>query len=191
VGGRQLKTPPGRSTRPTADRVREAMFASIESSEGPLAGLRFLDVYAGSGAVGLEARSRGAAAVTLVEFDRMVAAMISANARALQLDAITVLCTRAERLGRQPRPAAGFDIAFLDPPYDVAPERLVGVVAELRDHAWLAPNALVVVERSSRDPDWVWPPGITATRERRYGETTLWYGRHNGTDRFAPGREDT
>jgi 16S rRNA (guanine966-N2)-methyltransferase len=186
AGGRQIKTPSQRTTRPTSDRVREALFASIESSEGPLAGLRFLDVYAGSGAVGLEARSRGASAVTLVEFDRSIASLISANASVLRLDALTVLCTRAERLVQQPRPTAGFDVAFLDPPYDLASDRLVRVVADLRDAGWLAPDALVVVERSSRDPDWVWPARITALRERRYGETTLWYGRNNdGMDGVA------
>ncbi len=182
VGGRVIRTPAGTTTRPTSDRVREALFSSIEASEGTLDGTTFLDVYAGSGAVGLEARSRGAAGVTLVEFDRSVAALVSANARTLRLDAITVICTRAERLPAQPRPAAGFDVAFLDPPYELPSGDLAQVVHGLRAARWFADDALVVVERSSRDEPWVWPDGIERLRERRYGETTLWYGRNGRPD---------
>jgi 16S rRNA (guanine966-N2)-methyltransferase len=193
VGGRVIRTPGGTTTRPTSDRVREALFSSIEASEGTLEGTTFLDVYAGSGAVGLEARSRGAAGVTLVEFDRAVAALVSANARTLRLDAITVICTRAERLDSQPRPAAGFDVAFLDPPYDLPSADLARVVGGLRTARWFAEDALIVVERSSRDRPWLWPEGIKGLRERRYGETTLWYGRNGRPEEVGnppPGGDD-
>src|SRR3990170_2743067 len=91
AGGRRLSTPRGLNTRPTSDRVREALFSAIEAWCGSLAGLRFLDLYAGSGAVGLEARSRGAGVVTLVEQDRRTAALISDNARALGFTRANVL----------------------------------------------------------------------------------------------------
>jgi 16S rRNA (guanine966-N2)-methyltransferase len=190
VGGRVVRTPAGSATRPTSDRVREALFSSIEASEGSLVGTRFLDVYAGSGAVGLEARSRGAVGVTLVESDRTVAALVSANARSLRLDAVTVICTRAERLDAQPRPDSGFDVAFLDPPYELPSADLARVVGSLRAARWLTDDALVVVERSSRDEPWVWPGGIEGLRERRYGETTLWYGRNGHPDDEPPGGDD-
>jgi 16S rRNA (guanine966-N2)-methyltransferase len=187
VGGRVLRTPAGWGTRPTSDRVREALFSSIQASEGPLEGTTFLDVYAGSGAVGLEARSRGAVAVTLVESDRTVTALVRANASALRLDGITVICSRAERLDAQPRPVSGFDIAFLDPPYELPSADLASVVCRLRAARWFADHALVVVERSSRDEPWVWPDGLDGLRERGYGETTLWYGRNGRRDQ-ADGR---
>ncbi len=178
AGGRLVKTPTGRATRPTTDRVREALFSSIEASEGSLEGLRFLDLYAGSGAVGLEARSRGALAVTLVEVDRSAASMIHANARALQLNALTVICARAERAMRRPPPASGFDVAFLDPPYDVATADVEAVVGRLQVTGWLAQGALVIVERATRAAPWTWPDGLEEMRWKAYGETTLWYGRN-------------
>ena len=91
AGGRRIKTPAGDGTRPTSDRVREALFSAIDSELGSIAGLRFLDVYAGSGAVGLEARSRGAGVVTLVEHDRRAAALIRENARTLGFTGIDVV----------------------------------------------------------------------------------------------------
>jgi 16S rRNA (guanine966-N2)-methyltransferase len=178
AGGRRIQTPRGRSTRPTSDRVREALFSSIQSSEGSLTGAHFLDLFAGSGAVGLEARSRGAAAVMLVESDRSAAAVIRANARSLGLDAVTVLCMPAARLVQQRHPEIGFDIVFADPPYELASTAVGQLLAGLRAHDWLSTDSLLIVERASRDPSWAWPSGVAPLRERRYGETTLWYGRN-------------
>ncbi len=95
AGGRRLRTPSGGRTRPTSDRVKEALFSALESQIGTLAGRRFLDLFAGSGAVGLEARSRGAQHVTLVERDPATAALIRANAKELGLDQVTVLVASA------------------------------------------------------------------------------------------------
>ncbi|NUR05700.1 MAG: 16S rRNA (guanine(966)-N(2))-methyltransferase RsmD [Nocardioidaceae bacterium] len=175
AGGRRIKAPPGDSTRPTSDRVREALFSAIDSALGSLAGLRFLDVYAGSGAVGLEARSRGAGVVTLVEHDRRTARLIRDNARVLGFDGVEVLHAPAARALRQP-PRAPYDVVFLDPPYAVPADEVAEVLAGLRDHDWLAPGALVVVERSGRGADLVWPEGFVGERTKSYGETTLWYG---------------
>lgn len=176
VGGRRLRTPAGEGTRPTSDRVREALFSSLESSLGTLAGLRFLDVYAGSGAVGLEASSRGAAAVTLIERDRTAAALIRANAADLGLSAVTVLSGSAERLAAQGPTGPGFDVAFLDPPYSMTGERLGPVVSDLAHRDWLVAGATIVVERPSHAREWDWPGVVRPLRWKRYGDTLLWYG---------------
>ncbi len=173
AGGRRLQTPTGDKTRPTSDRVREALFSALESWCGSLHDLRVLDLYAGSGALGLEAWSRGAAAVTFVESDRRTAALISTNAgvlgcRVADVRAASVASTLA---GTPPAP---YDVVLSDPPYPLSEEELAADLEALQ--AWLAPDALVVVERSRRSPEPTWPAGIEAGRSKRYGETTLWYG---------------
>jgi 16S rRNA (guanine966-N2)-methyltransferase len=174
VGGRRIATPRGSSTRPTSDRVREALFSAIESWCGSLSGLRFLDLYAGSGGVGLEAWSRGAGVVTLVEHDRRTAAMIKANARELGFSrAHVVTGSVSGTLARTP--AAPYDVAFLDPPYGLAEDEVAADLIALRDQDWLVPGAMVVVERGSRGPEPEWPEGFSDSREKRYGETVLWY----------------
>jgi 16S rRNA (guanine966-N2)-methyltransferase len=175
AGGRRITAPSGRHTRPTTDRVREALFSSIEAWCGSLQGLRFLDLYAGSGAVGLEARSRGAGVVTLVESDRRTCRLISQNAHALGFAKVDVVCGAVTDL-LPTSPAAPYDVAFLDPPYPSSEETVGQVLAGLAAQSWLVPGAMVVVERSSRSPEPAWPEGIQGERSRRYGETTLWYG---------------
>jgi 16S rRNA (guanine966-N2)-methyltransferase len=176
AGGRRIKTPTGDSTRPTSDRVREALFSAVDAALGSISGLRFLDVYAGSGAVGLEARSRGAGVVTLVEHDRRTASLIRQNATSLGFAGVEVLTSLAAKALAQP-PRAPYDIVFLDPPYAVPDADVVAALVALREHDWLARGALVVVERSSRGADLAWPDGLAPDRSRKYGETTLWYGR--------------
>jgi 16S rRNA (guanine966-N2)-methyltransferase len=177
AGGRRIQTPKGERTRPTSDRVREALFSALESWAGSLQGLRVLDLYAGSGAIGLEAWSRGAAAVTLVESDRRTAALVAANARELGFrDADVVPGSVATVLAGQPRPAYGpYDVVFSDPPYPLDEEALAHDLALLAGNGWLAPGALVVVERARRSPEPTWPVGLTLLREKKYGETRLWY----------------
>lgn len=173
--GRRLQTPAGDKTRPTSDRVREALFSAVESWAGSLQGLRVLDLYAGSGAVGLEAWSRGAEAVTLVEADRRTAALVEANARTLGCRVADVRARSVHAaLGSPPPAGPGFDVVFSDPPYPLTEAELAVDLDLLR--AWLAPDALVVVERSRRSPEPSWPVGIVGDRSKRYGETTLWYG---------------
>jgi 16S rRNA (guanine966-N2)-methyltransferase len=174
AGGRRITAPRGVSTRPTSDRVREALFASIEASYGSLSGLRFLDLYAGSGAVGLEAWSRGAGVVTLVEHDRRTARLISTNADMLgfhRADVQTAPVAGALACS----PAAPYDVAFLDPPYSLAEERVAADLRSLASQQWLVPGAMVVVERGSRSPEPTWPDGFGASRQKKYGETVLWY----------------
>jgi 16S rRNA (guanine966-N2)-methyltransferase len=175
AGGRRIKAPTGHTTRPTSDRVREALFSAVDSALGSLVGLRFLDVYAGSGAVGLEARSRGAGVVTLVEHDRRTAAVIRENIRTLGFRGVDVVVAPAARVLAQP-PAAPYDVVFVDPPYAVPAGDVDDDLRALVAHGWLAHEALVVVERSSRGAGPAWPAGLVGERSKKYGETTLWYG---------------
>jgi 16S rRNA (guanine966-N2)-methyltransferase len=175
--GRRLAVPPGTSTRPTSERAREALFSTIEALIRSFAGARVLDLYAGSGAVGLEALSRGADHVLLVESDARAATTIRTNAAAIGLAGAEVRGERVEYLVARGAAGAPYDVVFLDPPYDVADDDLRAVVTDLLDGAWLADGALVVVERATRGGEWRWPSGVAADRSRRYGEATLWYGR--------------
>ena len=182
AGGRRISTPRGVATRPTSDRVREALFSAVESWCGSLQGLRFLDLYAGSGAIGLEAWSRGAGVVTMIEQDRRTAALITANAKDLGFAKADVRIGPVASALHTP-PAAPYDIAFLDPPYPLGGEAVDADLEALTSNAWLVPGALVVVERSARGAEPTWPEGVVPMRSRRYGETVLWYGHAaNGTE---------
>ena len=175
AGGRRLKTPRGDSTRPTSDRVREALFSSIDAWLGSLVGLRFLDLYAGSGAVGLEARSRGAGVVTLVEHDNRTAALIRDNIKTLGFTGVDVLASTVARAISAPA-RAPYDVVFIDPPYGLPTEEVTRVLEGLQTGSWVSPGAMVIVERSGRDGDFPWPGGYTSHRCKKYGETCLWYG---------------
>jgi 16S rRNA (guanine966-N2)-methyltransferase len=175
AGGRRIAVPPGSGTRPTADRVREALFSSLEAEFGGLGGLAVLDLYAGSGAIGLEALSRGAARVLLVEADRRAAEVVSSNVRTLGLPGATVLVRPAERVASEPNPDAAYDVVFADPPYKLETSVLQDLLIALADNGWLVDDAVVVVERGKREP-WQWPAGFGALRDRKYGEARLWYG---------------
>ncbi|HVF06297.1 MAG TPA: 16S rRNA (guanine(966)-N(2))-methyltransferase RsmD [Frankiaceae bacterium] len=172
--GRPLAAPPGRDTRPTSDRAREGLFSTLESLRGlDWAGARVLDLYAGSGAVGLEALSRGATAAVLVESDVRAAAVIRRNAESIGLPGARVVVDRVERfLGG---PATAFDVVFADPPYAVSDEIVARVLAAAVP--WLAEEALVVVERPTKGTEPVWPERVAGGQQRRYGDGTLWYGR--------------
>jgi 16S rRNA (guanine966-N2)-methyltransferase len=173
--GRRLFTLSGEQTRPTSDRAREGLFSAIESLIGSWSGAHLLDLFAGSGAVGLEAASRGAASVTLVERDAQAIAVIRRNADVVGGDGIVVQALAAERAVASP--GGPYDVVFADPPYAVSADHLRSLLAALQDAGGLAPQAVVIVERATRDPQWVWPEGIEPLRSRAYGEGTLWYGR--------------
>lgn len=191
AGGRRLKAPAGERTRPTSDRVREALFSSLDSDLGSLAGLRFLDLYAGSGAVGLEARSRGAGVVTLVEQDRRTTSLIRDNLRTLGFNQVEVVAGAVSRVLAGP-PRAPYDVVFLDPPYDLSTVDVSADLSALVEQGWLAEGAVVVVERSTRSGDLAWPDGLVPARSKRYGETTLWYGHAPEQDNLPePSRADT
>lgn len=177
AGGRRLAVPAGRGTRPTADRTREGLFATTAALRGTLAGTRVLDLYAGSGAVGLEALSRGAPDVLLVESEARAARVIRGNIEAVALPGARLLADRVERvLARGPGDHLPRDLVFADPPYATPDTEIQRMLAALRDRGWLAPGALVIIERSSRSGPIAWPAGYAADRSREYGEATLWYG---------------
>jgi 16S rRNA (guanine966-N2)-methyltransferase len=181
AGGRRLAVPPGTGTRPTSDRAREGLFSSWESFLGTFSGIRIADLYAGSGAVGLEALSRGASHALLVEADARAARTVRDNVRTLGLPGAEVRTGKAEQIVTGPAPDTPYDVVFLDPPYTVADDELREILLTLRTQGWLADDALATVERSTRGGAFVWPPGFEPLRARRYGEGTLWYGRAAST----------
>ena len=175
--GRRLAVPKGTSTRPTSDRAREGLFATVATIRGPLQGATVLDLFAGSGAVGLEALSRGAARVVFVEADPRAARVIRANMAAAALPGGELVCDRVERFLRRgpgPGPAAGLVVA--DPPYAASGEEITRMLAALAGGGWLEPGALVAVERATRSGAVAWPGGYIPDRSRHYGDSTFWYG---------------
>jgi 16S rRNA (guanine966-N2)-methyltransferase len=177
AGGRRLAVPDGRNTRPTSDRAREGLFATIVSLTGALDGARVLDLYAGSGAVGLEALSRGAEHVLLVESGSRAARVIRDNVEAIGLAGAEVLTDRVERVLARGPEHGRYDVVFADPPYALAGDEVSAMLQTLSDRGWLAPGALVIVERATRSGPVSWPAGLQPDRARRYGEATFWYGR--------------
>lgn len=193
VGGRRLSVPAS-GTRPTSDRVREALFSSLETLlPHGLTGARVLDLYAGSGAVGLEAWSRGASRVVLVEAAAVAVKVMRANVASLR-DAggrgggvgvvggkgkIDVLAVRAEKAAVN-LAGAEFDVVFADPPYELPTVQVAGVFATLAQVAAARSGAIIVVERASRDR-WEWPLGYRALHDRKYGDATLHYATYDPT----------
>lgn len=174
--GRRLAMPSHRETRPTTDRVREAVFALLadwagtvgEAADSELAGLSFLDLYAGSGAVALEAASRGARPVWAVERDRGTAQVAERNVAQTGLPVKVVTRSVGGFLSGPPQ---GFDIVWADPPYDLADADLDAVLAGLE--GWVAHRGLVVVERAKRSGSPTWPSTMEDSWKRDYGENAL------------------
>lgn len=182
-GGRRLAAPPGAQTRPTSDRVREAYFSALGTMTD-VDGARFADLYAGSGAVGLEALSRGASHALLVEADARASRAIRDNIVTLRVgDSARLVTGKVAQVLSGPPEGGPFDIVFADPPYAVSDDEVAEVQRALVDNGWLAEDAVVTFERSTRTAvrgePLKWVDGITDERSRRYGETTLWYGRRS------------
>jgi len=172
VGGRRLVVPKGEITRPTSERVRESLFGALDARNA-LWGANVLDLYAGSGALGLEAASRGAASVILVDSAHQAVEAARRNVVALGLPRVAVVLSSVERyLAAQP--TTPIDVVFADPPYSCGEDGVAAMLHALVTGAWLGRGALVVVERSSRSPEPRWPAGLRRTAIRRYGDTTLW-----------------
>lgn len=171
--GRRLEAPAGHDTRPTSDRAREALFNILAHGHPPLRDARFLDLFAGTGAVGLEAVSRGAAGALLVEQGRAALQALRANvARTGEKERVGVLAADATRLPPAPHP---FDLVFLDPPYRsglAAP-----ALAAALSGGWVAAGARLVAEIAAGET-LVPPAGLTIESERRYGAARLVFLRH-------------
>jgi 16S rRNA (guanine966-N2)-methyltransferase len=175
--GRRLAAP-ANATRPTSDRAREGLFNSL-AAQLDLDGARVLDLFAGTGAVGLEALSRGAVTAVFVESDRRAADVLRRNVESVGLPGARVVQRPVSAFLADPAevPPAPFDLVFADPPYALEEPALAEILATVTREEWLADGGLVVVERSARGPELRWPEGMEALRDRRYGEGVLWYGR--------------
>lgn len=181
--GHRLAVPQD-GVRPTSDRVREAIFNSL-ASKVDLAGKRVLDLYAGTGALAIESLSRGAEFALLVEADRKVATVTDQNLRKLHLDSrAEIEVVDASLWAKKSRAMTPrrelldtpFDVVFIDPPYETPSNELATLMIDLSESKWLASECLLIVERGSKSPDIDWPPGVTDTERRVYGDTTIWYG---------------
>lgn len=184
VGGRTLVVPPS-GTRPTSERVREALFSRLEH-DGVVDGGRVLDLFAGSGALGIEAASRGAVSVTLVESARKAAEVVRRNVATLGLErTVRVLAEPAERyaarLAADAR-AGGepLDLVLIDPPYDLPETALTGLLSDLAEPGVLAEDAVVVVERARRSGAPDWPDGLVPVTTKTYGDTAVHYAEPAG-----------
>ena len=175
LGGRRVAVPP-KGTRPTTDRVREALFSRLDHDDA-LNGSRVLDVFAGSGALGLEALSRGAQHATFVESASTAARVLQGNVRDLGVGARSRV-VRERALPYLTRATETWDLALLDPPYDIDRDELAAVLAALAPR--LAPGAPVMLEWATRAGDAPWPPQLEPTRDKKYGETRLHWAQHVG-----------
>lgn len=173
AGGRRLAVP-ATGTRPTSDRVREALFSRLEH-QGVLDGARVLDLYAGSGALGLEALSRGAQRAVLVDSSSTAVAVCRSNARTLGFaEVTTVIGRRVDQLLAGPAPTLTSTLVFIDPPYDLGIERTLRLLTR---PGWLDEGAEVVLEQSSRAGEPTWPQALVPHGSKSYGETRLWFAR--------------
>lgn len=162
---------PRTGTRPTTDRVRESLF-NVLAARIDLTGAAVLDLYAGSGALGLEALSRGATSAVFVESDHRAASVIAENIASLGVSGATLRrgAVAAVLAGGADRPV---DVVLADPPYDVTAAEIEDVLAALVNGGWVAAGTVVVVERGSSGPSLTWPAGWNAWPARRYGDTRL------------------
>lgn len=187
AGGRRLAVPL-KGTRPTSDRVREALFSVLSHDPG-LDGAIVLDLCAGSGALGLEALSRGAAHALFVESDRRAALVLRRNVADLGLPGAEVRAATAAAVLGAPA-ARAYDVLLVDPPYEVPDAEVAGWLAAAAEHGWLADDVTVVVERRTGGA-FPWPPPLAPGCDRRYGDTTLHIGRPCTSEGPPTGRRGT
>ncbi|TNC22447.1 16S rRNA (guanine(966)-N(2))-methyltransferase RsmD [Amycolatopsis alkalitolerans] len=181
AGGRRLKVPP-QGTRPTSERARESLFNALESA-GELRGARVLDLYAGSGALGLEALSRGAEDVLFVESDRRAVRVLRGNVTELALGG-RVRAGQVEAVLAQPAEKP-FDLVLADPPYAMDAARLGVMLTALAAGGWIAEGGLVILERAQRDGEPDWPGGFAPLRTMRHGDTALYWAEYVTSPRDA------
>lgn len=176
--GRNL-VPPAGVTRPTSDRTREGIFSALESEIGTCSGISFLDLYGGTGAVGLEALSRGAREVVVIEKDvkaanvcrenhELIAKVVSGKFAVLRMSVDAYLELDQNKQSH-------FDVIYLDPPYEVPNSTIEKVLSKIIDNKILKSDGIVIVERSSRSSAFAWPEGFTPVKERKYGEGTVYF----------------
>lgn len=176
--GRNLISPTG-ATRPTSDRAKEALFSTLESEFGSLDDTYFLDLFCGSGAIGVEALSRGAAVVHAVDKDESATAIARQNFALLEkIPGVGSVSVFTSAVGKYLDSSSGiaFDIVYIDPPYEVTNDAIEKVLAQLVANKILKSSAIVAVERESKTRPFQWPTGLAALKERKYGAATIYYG---------------
>ena len=176
--GRNLGTV-AQATRPTSDRAREGLFSSLSSEFGTFEGLRVLDLFAGSGAIGLESLSRGATLVHVVEKDEQAIKTIEANYELVKKSnpagKFQIFGMSVERfLNDQPREK--YHLVYIDPPYEFSNQGVEDILSKLHDDNFLSSDAFIAVERNTRLDQFIWPDAFTPARERNYGQASIYYG---------------
>jgi 16S rRNA (guanine966-N2)-methyltransferase len=176
--GRRLLSPEGTSARPTSDRAREALFSSLESEYGDLRGIRFLDLFSGSGAVSAEAISRGARACVAVESDRAALAIARSNIEMAQslsdVEEVTIVDSDVESFSS--RFSNPYDVIFMDPPYAFPDQDLQLLLKQLMKSGAIVKESLIVIERASRTDTFPWPDEMRQVKVRKYGNAAIFYG---------------
>jgi 16S rRNA (guanine966-N2)-methyltransferase len=175
--GRNLGTV-AQATRPTSDRAREGLFSSLTSEFGTFEGLRVLDLFAGSGAIGLESLSRGAKVVHVVEKDELAIKTIESNYELVKKSnpdgSLQIFGVSVERfLNDQPREK--YHLVYIDPPYDFPNQGVEDILSKLYDHEFLNSDAFIAVERNARMDQFIWPDAFKPARERNYGQASIYY----------------
>ena len=167
------------ATRPTSDRAREALFSTLASEFGDFEGLHVLDLYAGTGAIALEALSRGASVVHAVEKDEPAAQAIEKNyenIKSAQCPGMFHLYTMGVNRFLQDKAQLQYHFVYVDPPYDLDDLDVIETLIQLVSGGFLHPQALIAVERNSRVREISWPDGLEQVREKNYGQATIFYG---------------
>lgn len=181
--GRTLDAPRGTDTRPTSDRVREAVFSALEARFDAIDGSSVLDAFAGSGALGLEALSRGASRVTFIERERAASSCVARNLDTLGLSAsATIVRADTFTAARSRLPGAPFALLFVDPPYRIVPAQVSALLGDLVAGGALEPGAVIVYEHAASEGAQ-WPPGFRSEGEKRYGDTSVSYAVWEGEPR--------
>jgi 16S rRNA (guanine966-N2)-methyltransferase len=180
--GKRLTSPTGEGVRPTSDRAREGLFSSLESEFSSLEDLAFLDLFAGSGAVGVEALSRGAALVHAVEADTHTAGIAIKNFHLLSEPSRKhkVFQSKAARFLESEFPVK-YDIIFMDPPYEISNSDIEDLLETIVVRDLLAPRGLIAIERASKGAPFTWPPSMKLEKTRSYGQGSIFYGGYSAT----------
>lgn len=178
--GRTL-APVANATRPTSDRAREGLFSSLTSEFGSFDGLHVLDLFGGSGAIGLESLSRGASLVHIVEKDESAQRTIEANfelvKRSNPIGKFQLFGTSTERFLKG-FPNIKYHLVYIDPPYDFTNQAVEDVLSALHDNEFLTSDAFIAVERTTRGDQFFWPDAFSPARERNYGQATIYYANY-------------
>ena len=169
------------ATRPTSDRAREGLFSSLASEFGTFEGLHVLDLFGGSGAIGLESLSRGATSVHIVEKDDEAQKTIETNLEIVKKSnpsgAFHLYGMSAERFLKD-APKDKYHLVYIDPPYDFSNQAVEDVLSALHDYEFLSSDAFIAVERTTRGAQFIWPDAFVPARERKYGQATIYYANY-------------